>query len=314
MKKGFGWWMKGGIVFLFTGLGASAGTIVISGGLTAGGSVSNGVHQVFSDNNTAQTLADYALSTLDGDASGMTVSTSGGLFATGAGGSFAPIGSAPYDGTSDVVNGWTSGYGTIWQGGANAFQKDQDVTFTFSGLAAHTEYAFTLYSIRANDYGTVGSMGTMTFLYGGASDRVTTVLNGAGTADGTTVTGAFAGNASGLNAREITWSFTTEDTAQDASITLAGAWNLNALVIESVSRPPEPPSAAWLTVDFSEGLLWIGASNLASAAGVVNTLQMTDDLVDGVWSNLYVASGVVETSWSVPLLYSKQYFRVLSAE
>lgn len=128
---------------------------------------------------------------------------------------------------------------------------------TFSNLAANTTYEFTLLSARANNYGTT-STGTYRLSYGTDADAVTTTLLGAGTLDEATdtVTGVIQGSSAGLNAREIRWSFTTGETAESASLDLAGMWNVNALVINATAVP-EPSTY---------GLL--GAGALAAAAFV----------------------------------------------
>lgn len=178
-----------------------------------------------------------------GAATGVSMTATGmGWFSMGGPGSFAPVGTVTYDGSSALVNGWTTGiqtaYGNIWQRGANG--DSTTGTLAFSGLSPDTAYVFTLVAVRANGF--LADPGTYSMTYGGTVDGVDVLLSGAGTLDAGTkvVSGSMTGNASGLNAREINWSFTTGASPEDAVLTLTGDWNINALVIQAV---PEPSSA-----------------------------------------------------------------------
>lgn len=107
--------------------------------------------------------------------------------------------------------------------------NDSGSTMTFAGLAANTTYSFTLLSVRANDF--YFGEGTYALAYDGSAAGVTTTLTGSGTQTDNVITGFAEGNGSGLNAREITWSFTTGDVAEDAVLSLSGDWNVNAIII-----------------------------------------------------------------------------------
>ena len=228
----------------FTAL-ASASVTVINMGLQSGMSTPSGVtlNHVMTNNNTAQTPNNLALLTTTGAASGLSLTTSSGGYAIGGGGSFAPLGTPVYNNNSAIINGWIteyqSAYGTIWQGGANAFNGSQSMTLTLTGLTALTDYTITLLSVRGNTYTAIENPGTIGLTYAGATTGVTTSYHGTGTLTDTTLSmTSSAGGTSGLNAREITWSFSTGETPGNAAITLTGAWNLNSVIIA-----PEPSTA-----------------------------------------------------------------------
>ncbi len=180
---------------------------------------------------------------LDGGAAG----PNGTVYAAGPGGSFAPSGSTTYNGTSAVINGWstyTTAYGNLWANlanGSNAAGSGPGITetntLTLSGLAANSTYTFTLLSARANGYETAD--GTYEMLYDGLAAGVTTSVNGAGTIAGSKVTTGGPGSNAGLNASEMTWSFTTGATPANATLALGAGWNANALIVSV----PEPSAA-----------------------------------------------------------------------
>ena len=250
---------------ILTAGSAAAGTIVVSFGLTSNSTTPAGVTRYNLATSTSGGQIDVAnLNDVTGAATGIALSdnTTSSFFSAGTGGSFAPVGSVAYTNADALVNSWKStyetAYGTIWQGLMNpSGTGGQTSKLTFSNLAANTTYEFTLLSARANDYGTT-STGTYRLSYGTDADAVTTTLLGAGTLDEATdtVTGVIQGSSAGLNAREIRWSFTTGETAESASLDLAGMWNVNALVINATAVP-EPSTY---------GLL--GAGALAAAAFV----------------------------------------------
>ncbi len=188
------------------------------------------------------------LLTTAGTASGMSVQATGGQwFSMGGPGSFAPVGGVSYNGTSAIIGDWQSGYatdfGNIWQRGANSSQNGDDSvvtgTMVFSGLLPNYEYTFTLLSVRANNFLNDSHPGTFGMTYGGGTSGISATLSGAGTLDSDTkvVSGVMTGNSEGLNAREISWSFTTGETPEDAFIALTGSWNVNAIVIEAIPEP-----------------------------------------------------------------------------
>lgn len=196
-------------------------------------------------NSANVTVADVLTTT--GASSGMSTAATGTQwFSAGAGGSYAPIGSTAYNDGSALVNTWKAEYlpsnvGNIWQQGANG--DSGAGSMTFSGLMANTDYTFTLLSVRANGFLT--DSGSYSMNYNGGSAGVTTSLIGAGSQAGNVITGSATGNASGLNAREITWSFSTNDTPADAVLNLTGDWNVNAILVETTAVP-EPSSTALL--------------------------------------------------------------------
>ena len=218
---------------------------VINAGLQPSMSVPAGVtlNSVMSSNNIGDQPTNLALSTTTGAASGLSLTASTGGFAIGGGGSFSPIGSNVYNNSSTIINGWLAGhqsaYGTIWQGGANALNGSQTMNLTLTGLTPSTGYSITLLSTRGNTYTAIENPGTVGFTYGGSTAGVTTAFQGTGALTDTTLSmTTSAGSPSGLNAREINWTFATEVTPQNAVITLAGAWNLNAVIISSTQADP----------------------------------------------------------------------------
>lgn len=222
---------------------ASAATIVFNfGGVdpTPTATINRVATSNASGDSSNVTVADVLDTT--GASTGMsTTATGSAWFSQGALGTFAPLGTAAYDDSNPLVNGWKAEYvsatvGNIWQQGANG--DSSPGTMTFTGLQANTAYTFTLLSVRANGFLT--DSGTYALNYDGGSAGVTTGLQGAGTLSGNTVTGASTGNGSGLNAREITWSFNTGDTPADAVLNFTGDWNVNAVIIDAV---PEPSAA-----------------------------------------------------------------------
>ena len=236
------------LVSLSTALGlatsASASVTVINMGLQSGMSVPPGVtlNSLMTSNNTGDQPTNLALSTTTGAASGLSLTASTGGFAIGGGGSFSPIGLNVYNNSSTIINGWITGYqsayGTIWHGGANALNGNQTLTLTLTGLTALTDYSITLLSARSNTYTAIENPGTIGLAYGGSTTGVTTAFQGTGTLTDTTLSmTTSAGSTSGLNAREITWSFTTGETPGNAAITLTGAWNLNSVIVEAVPEP-----------------------------------------------------------------------------
>ena len=68
----------------------------------------------------------------------------------------------------------------------------------------------------------------------------------------------------------------------------------------------ETPDPAVLFIAPATGGITISSSNLTITA--MNTLQSKTVLTDSVWSNLYMATGVTATNWTVPLS-DKSFFR-----
>lgn len=222
---------------------AAAATAVIDLGLNGSATHPAGVtiNQFATNQNTSQIATNQVINDVAGNDTGIRFSTSGGLYSAGPAGTFSPAGSTTYTGGNAIIDGWIANeqlaFGDIWQGVSNASGADQTVSFTFSGLAANTEYTFKLLSARANNFGST-DLGTYQMSYGADP------LTGGGSK-------AMAGSAGGLNAGEYTWTFTTGATPTTAAINLSGAWNANAIIIV-----PEPASAALL-----------GLSGLAFAFG-----------------------------------------------
>ncbi len=186
-----------------------------------------------------------ALVDIEGEATGLEIAGTGAGFGfTGNLGNFSPVGTTTYvPGGSDVVDGWVAGYeegyGNLWQGSSNAGSGGFTSTITLTGLEGLMTYRIALLSARGNAF--LSQDGTYGLLYGGSTQGVSSALVGTGTVAGTTVTGSAAGDANGQNAREITWTFTTGESPQDAVIQLSGEWNLNALVISFEQGEPEEP-------------------------------------------------------------------------
>lgn len=227
-------------------LGPASAATIINFGLTTGATPAAGVtfNNVATSTAAGQTINVPNLNDQANAPTGISLTSSAGMFAMGAGGSFSPVGTPTYTtGGSSVVDGWVAtyqpAYGNLWQGGSNSSPSTgQAITLTFGGLAANTTYEITLLSARANTFAGFGDPGTYGLSYEGAATGVTTALLGTGTLDSATVTGGSAGSASGLNAREITWTFTTDADPGNAEIQLGGDWNVNAIVIV-----PEPSAA-----------------------------------------------------------------------
>lgn len=207
------------------------------------------INQFATSNAVAQKATNMVLKTTTGSDSGIRFTTDTSILASGDAGSFSPAGSTAYTGGSSVIDGWRANeqvlFGDIWQGAANAANgptTGQVVNFTFSGLAANTEYTFKLLSGRANTFtGVDGTeMGLYRMVYGDTING-DPILAGGGSH-------AFQGSAAGLNATEYTWSFTTGDTVKTATLNLSGSWNINALVISAtpIDVIPEPSSLALL--------------------------------------------------------------------
>lgn len=224
---------------------ASAANIIFSFGV-GDPTPTQTINRVATSNSSgtdAQVTVADALDTT-GASTGISTSASGAQwFSQGGAGSFAPVGGVTYDNSNPLVNSWNTTYGpsnvgNIWQQGANGDSPtggpNVTSTLAFAGLAANTSYTFTLLSVRANGFLT--DSGAYALEYDNVG--LAPALTGAGTVVGNVVTGAATGNASGLNAREISWSFTTGATPGAAALKLTGDWNLNAIIIV-----PEPSTA-----------------------------------------------------------------------
>lgn len=228
---------------------ASAANIVFSFGAadpTATQTI-NRVAQTGANGNSANVTVANVLTTT-GASSGMSTTATGTQwFSAGGGGTYSPLGNTAYAGGSALVDSWATAYvpanvGNIWQQGANG-DNDGGSSMTFSGLTANTNYSFTLLSVRANGFLT--DSGSYALSYNGGSAGVATSLIGSGTQTGNSIEGSGTGSSSGLNAREITWSFSTNDTPADAVLNLTGDWNVNAILVETTAVP-EPSSTALL--------------------------------------------------------------------
>ena len=144
------------IVFSF-GAGDPSATQTINRVATTGASGVNG----------SVSVAD-ALTTTGAPSGISTTATGNQWFSQGAGGSFAPVGSVAFTGSNALIDRWTTTYGptnvgNIWQQGANGDNSTSSLTFI--GLAANTNYTFTLLSARANGFLT--DSGTYALTYNG---------------------------------------------------------------------------------------------------------------------------------------------------
>lgn len=220
-------------------LNAATTYTVIDFGLAGTTAMVGTINQFAESNNNPVSASNLVLNTTAGVDSNIRFSTNGTVISAGAAGSFAPSGSVAYTSGSTVIDGWIANeevaFGDIWQGVANASNGatfGQTIGFTFSGLAANTDYTFKLLSGRANTFG-----GTKTATYNLAYDG--DVLAGGGTKE-------MQGSAAGLNAAEYIWTFSTGATPANAVIRLTGSWNVNALVISSENTVVPEPSAALL--------------------------------------------------------------------
>lgn len=225
--------------------GQASAVTIINFGLTTGATPADGVtFNNVATTNVGSTFSVANLNNQSGNATGISIASTGGnWFAMGSGGSFSPIGAGSYTtGNSALIDGWIStyqaSYGNLWQAGANG--DNQTASISLGGLAANTTYQITLLSVRANGFLT--DPGSYAFTYDGSSDGVTSALAGAGTLVGNTVSGSATGNSNGLNAREITWTFSTGEVPAGASLNLTGDWNVNAVIIDVI---PEPSSLAF---------------------------------------------------------------------
>jgi len=79
-----------------------------------------------------------------------------------------------------------------------------------------------------------------------------------------------------------------------------------------VAEPVNPPEAVSLTISLGADVVTVGSTNLSATAGITNTLQVTDDLIDGSWSNLYSVTGITETNWVLPITLPQSFYRIES--
>ncbi len=88
--------------------------------------------------------------------------------------------------------------------------------------------------------------------------------------------------------------------------------------ISSFARTPaelltiDPLDPAALTIDAGAGAASLGMTNLTAFG--LNTLQFTDDLVDGTWIDLDFITGTTETNWPLPVISGQGFYRIKSMD